>query len=210
MRTGQPGGAAMTEQTDAILERIQALEQELEAEFAKARAGLRFGLEHGQARFEAEVVRRHHELKTGLARYLARANPLVVLTAPLIYSLIVPFVALDLWVSLYQAICFRVYRIPRVERSRYVVFDRSGLAYLNAIEKLNCAYCSYGNGVIAYAREIAARTEQYWCPIKHARRVLGAHDRYPYFAEYGDGEGYADDLKQARARVRDVAAPPPT
>lgn len=29
----------------------------------------------------------------------------------------------------------------------YVVFDRRHLAYLNAIEKLNCAYCEYGNGV---------------------------------------------------------------
>jgi len=192
----------MTERVDTILESIRALEQELEEEFAKARAGLRFGLEHGRARFEAEVIRRHQALKTGLARYLARANPLVILTAPVIYSMIVPFVILDLWVSFYQAICFRVYRIPQVRRSRYVVFDRSALAYLNLIEKFNCAYCSYGNGVVAYAREIASRTEQYWCPIKHARRVLGAHDRYRGFADYGDGDGYAEALKQARARVR--------
>ncbi|MDP1737825.1 MAG: hypothetical protein Q8L23_10315 [Caulobacter sp.] len=192
----------MTERVDTIIESIRALEQELEEEFAKAQAGLRFGLEHGRARFETEVIRRHHQLKTGLARYLARANPLVVLTAPVIYSLIAPFVILDLWVSLYQAICFRVYRIPQVRRSRYVVFDRSALAYLNLIEKFNCAYCSYGNGVVAYAREIASRTEQYWCPIKHARRVLGAHDRYRGFADYGDGDAYAEALKQARARVR--------
>lgn len=192
----------MAERVDALLASIRALEQELEEEFAKARAGLRFGLEHGRARFEAEVVRRHNELKTGLARYLARANPLVILTAPVIYSMIVPFVILDLWVSAYQAICFRVYRIPQVERRRYVVFDRSALAYLNLIEKINCAYCSYGNGVIAYAREIAGRTEQYWCPIKHARRVLGAHPHYADFADYGDGEGYADHLRRSRASVR--------
>lgn len=199
----------MTERVDQILDRIQALEQELEEEFAKARAGLRFGLEHGRARFEAEVVRRHNELKTGLARYLARANPLVILTAPVIYSMIAPFVILDLWVSAYQAICFRVYGIPRVERRRYVVFDRSALAYLNLIEKVNCAYCSYGNGVIAYAREIAGRTEQYWCPIKHARRVLGAHPRYSTFADYGDGDGYAGHLRRSRARVRGEEPPHP-
>lgn len=192
----------MTERVDTILENIRALEQELEEEFAKARAGLRFGLEHGRARFEAEIIRRHNELKTGLARYLARSNPLVVLTAPVIYSMIVPFVILDLWVSLYQAVCFRVYGIPQVKRRRYIVFDRSALAYLNLIEKFNCAYCSYGNGVVAYTREIAGRTEQYWCPIKHARRVLGAHDRYRGFADYGDGDGYAEALKRARARVR--------
>lgn len=199
----------MTERVDTILESIRALEQELEEEFAKARAGLRFGLEHGRARFEAEVIRRHQALKTGLARYLARANPLVILTAPVIYSMIVPFVILDLWVSFYQAICFRAYRIPQVRRRRYVVFDRSALAYLNLIEKFNCAYCSYGNGVVAYAREIASRTEQYWCPIKHARRVLGAHPRYSTFADYGDGDAYAEHLRRSRARVRGEEPPHP-
>lgn len=194
----------MTQQVDAILEKIQALELELEAEFAKARAGLNYGLEHGRARFEEEVKRRHQALRKGLGRYLAGASPLVVLTAPVIYSLIIPFVMMDLWVSAYQAICFPVYGIPKVQRGRYIVFDRSGLAYLNLIEKLNCAYCSYGNGVVAYAREVAARTEQHWCPIKHARRVLGAHDRYVHFAEYGDGEHYADELKQARERLRNI------
>ena len=197
----------MTEQVDAILEKIQALEQELEVEFAKARAGLSYGLEQGRARFEEEVTRRHEALRRGLGRYLAGASPLVVLTAPVIYSLIIPFAILDLWVSAYQAVCFRVYRIPRVQRSRYVVFDRSGLAYLNIIEKLNCGYCSYANGVAAYTREVAARTEQYWCPIKHARRVLGAHARYAHFGEFGDAEHYAEDLKQARARLRDAEGP---
>ncbi|MBI5941411.1 MAG: hypothetical protein HY859_13390 [Caulobacterales bacterium] len=194
----------MTDRVESILENIRELEQELEVEFAKARAGLRYGLEHGRARFEAEVVRRHEALRKGLGKYLAGANPLVVLTAPVIYSLIIPFVVMDLWVSAYQAICFPVYGIPRVKRGRYIVFDRSGLAYLNLIEKLNCAYCSYANGVAAYVREVAARTEQHWCPIKHARRVLGAHDRYPHFSEYGDGEHYAEALKQARARLKDI------
>lgn len=50
------------------------------------------------------------------------------------------------------------------------------LSYLNAIEKLNCVYCGYGNGVIAYGREIIARTEQFWCPIKHASKAAGEHD----------------------------------
>jgi hypothetical protein len=46
-----------------------------------------------------------------------------------------------------------------------ISFDRRKLAYLNAIEKLNC---DYANGILTYAREIASRTEQFWCPIKHA------------------------------------------
>jgi hypothetical protein len=69
-----------------------------------------------------------------------------------------------------------------------LIFDRYHLAYLNLLEKLNCAYCSYANGLLAYAGEIAARTEQYWCPIKHARRVIAAHDGYDKFAEFGDAQ----------------------
>lgn len=180
----------MNSPVDDIIQRIRGLELELEAEFAKQRAGLRLGLERGAAEFEAEVVRRHRDLRKRLAPYLLTAPPLFILTAPVIYSLILPFVVVDLWVSLYQAVCFRVYGIPQVRRGRYMVFDRAGLPYLNAIEKLNCAYCSYVNGVIAYVREVGARTEQYWCPIKHARRVLGQHGRQSDFGEFGDAEDY--------------------
>ena len=199
----------MTPPIDAILDQIRALEADLEAEFAKQRAGLRYGLERGKVLFEQEVVRRHRALRTHVARYLFSARPLVVLTAPIIYSLIIPFVVIDAWVSLYQAICFRVYAIPQVRRSRYMVFDRAGLAYLNAIEKINCAYCSYVNGVIAYAREVGARTEQYWCPIKHARRVLGAHARYAGFEEFGDGERYHAHLRRLRTELKTANAEQP-
>ncbi len=195
---------------DAILENIRALEHELEAEIAKQRAGLKYGLERGKVLFEEEVLRRHREVQTNLVRYLLNARPLVALTSPLIYSLIIPFAVIDAWVSLYQAVCFRVYGISQVKRSRYMVFDRAGLAYLNALEKLNCAYCSYVNGVIAYVREVGSRTEQYWCPIKHARRVLGTHPRYTGFEEYGRGEHYHDQLQSLRAKLRvELEEPPP-
>jgi hypothetical protein len=86
-----------------------------------------------------------------------------------------------------------------VKRADYFAFDRGHLAYLNALEKLNCAYCSYANCLIAYVREIAARTEQYWCPIKHARRVTGSHARYMQFDDYGDAEGYQKRAEELRA-----------
>lgn len=191
--------------TDEIITRIRALETELEAEFARRRAGLRYGIERGRVLFEQEVARRHAELRTHLARYVLTARPLVVLTSPIIYSLIIPFAILDLWVSLYQAICFRVYGIPQVKRGKYMIFDRAGLKYLNALEKLNCAYCSYANGVIAYVREVGARTEQYWCPIKHARRAYGAHPRYSGFAEYGDADIYHGALREGRKALAQEA-----
>jgi hypothetical protein len=192
----------MSDDITEIVGRIRALEQELEEAFARRRTGLRYGMEHGRARFEEEVLRAHKARRRGLARFVFGATPQVILTAPVIYSLIVPFALVDLWVSIYQAICFRAYGIPQVERRRYMIFDRAGLAYLNAVEKLNCAYCSYVNGVIAYVREVASRTEQYWCPIKHARRVFGAHPRYAAFVEFGDAEAYHARRTALRDDVR--------
>jgi hypothetical protein len=174
----------------ALIEKIQSLEDELEAEMAKRRAELRIGLEKGRALFEEELLRRHREMRTKLSKYLLNAKPMVVITAPVIYSLIVPLVLLDLFVTVYQRVCFPAYGIARVNRRDYLIFDRHHLAYLNALEKLNCAYCSYANGLIAYVREIASRTEQYWCPIKHARRAIGAHPRYSMFEDFGDAEAY--------------------
>jgi hypothetical protein len=192
----------MPNSVDALIDRIRSLEHELEVEFAKQRAGFRFGLEHGRARFEEEALRRLTERRTRLLKYVFSSPLLVAVTAPVIYSLLIPFAVADLWVSIYQAVCFRVYGIPRVRRGRYMNFDRNGLPYLNALEKLNCAYCSYVNGVIAYVREVASRTEQYWCPIKHTRRVVGAHARYDGFEDFGDGDGYRRHLELQRAALR--------
>ena len=123
------------------------------------------------------------------------------MTAPVIYAMIMPIAFLDASFSLYQAICFRVYGIARVRRSHYLVVDRHHLAYLNGIEKLNCVYCGYANGVFAYVREIAARTEQYWCPIRHARGVHDPHSRYRHFVDYGDAEGYHRRLIPLRRQL---------
>lgn len=122
----------------------------------------------------------------------------MILTAPIIYAMIVPFALLDALVSLYQLACFPVYGVARVRRGDHMVFDRGHLAYLNWLEQFNCFYCSYANGVISYVRDVAARTEQYWCPIKHARRIVGAHERYKDFSDYGDAEAYHTELAKLR------------
>ena len=105
---------------------------------------------------------------------------------------------LDTWVTIYQWVCFPIYGIARVPRRHYFVIDRHKLAYLNAIEKVNCTFCSYANGLLAYVREVAARTEQYWCPIKHARPLAVPHTRYHLFFDYGDAEGYRRGLVTLR------------
>jgi len=192
----------MTTQLDTLMEKLRGVEAEIEVELAKRREELRFHFEKRRIVFEQEVARLHKELKTRVSRYIIEANPMTVLTAPVIYSLIVPIALLDLSVMAYQAICFPVYRIPKVRRRDYLVFDRHHLAYLNAIEKFNCAYCSYANGAIAFVREVASRTEVYWCPIKHARRVLGPHPHYQGFADFGDAEGYRAKIRQLEEGVK--------
>jgi hypothetical protein len=185
-----------------IIRNIRSLEEELEVQLALARAEIHVRIEGGKVEFEEAVRRRHAAMKVGLARYVLGAKPLIALTAPLIYALIVPLVLLDAFVTIYQLACFPVYGIARVRRRDYLIFDRRYLAYLNALEKLNCAYCSYANGLIGYVREIAARTEQYWCPIKHARRIAAAHPHYADFVDFGDADGYRADLEHLRAGLR--------
>ena len=186
----------MSDKIKSLRREIRSLEERLENEFDRKRAAFQFRLENRRIIFEKELVRQHRQLKRKLWRYIVGARPLIALTAPFIYSLILAFVFLDLLVTIYQAVCFPIYGLKKVRRQDYIVLDRHHLAYLNGLEKLNCAYCSYGNGLIAYVGEIASRTESYWCPIKHARRMSGAHNRYHEFVEYGDAAGYQSKMRE--------------
>ena len=192
----------MNSNVSDILARISQLEEELEAEFERRRQALHADFAGRRVRFEAAVLEQHRRLKTGLIRYVFSAELRIVLSVPFIYSLILPMLLLDCALSLYQWVCFPLYRIPVVRRKDCWAFDRAHLAYLNALEKINCAYCSYGNGLAAYFTEIASRTEQYWCPIKHARRVQHAHTRYRHFVDYGNAEQYLAELEKLRQRLQ--------
>lgn len=182
--------------------RIHALEDDIEGELKRRRAELHADFEDRRVRFEHEVLAAQRRLKRGLLAYIWDSSPLAILTAPVVYAGIVPLVLLDLFLLLYQVTCFPVYGIKHVRRRDYFVFDRAHLGYLNIIEKINCAYCAYGNGVAAYFREIIGRTEQYWCPIKHARRVLQAHPYYHNFTDFGDAGAYQKALTSLRRSLR--------
>jgi hypothetical protein len=141
-------------------------------------------------------------LKQSILAYIRGGSVLSLVTAPVIYSLIVPLAVLDLWTTAYQWVCFPIYGIDRLPRRAYFALDRRKLAYLNAIEKANCTFCSYATGVIAYVREAAARTEQYWCPIRHARSIPMPHGRYRLFFDYGDARRYRRELQTVRHALR--------
>jgi hypothetical protein len=192
----------MTHRMQELASEIVRLQGELDREIEARRKILGWQLRERIVEFEHGITIEHRRLRTKISSFLKRSPIATVVTAPVIYSLIIPMVIIDVWASLYQAICFRAYRIPRVDRAQYITFDRRHLSYLNWIEALNCVYCGYANGVIAYVREISSRSEQYWCPIKHALRVTDPHRRYYEFLEYGDADGYRARLNEFRERLQ--------
>ena len=113
-----------------------------------------------------------------------------LMSVPIIYGMSIPLVFLDITLEIYHNICFRLYGIPLVKRSRYIKIDRHKLKYLNWIDKINCAYCGYVNGLVNYARTIAADTEKYWCGIKHKKDSNFIEPKHHKdFLDYGDEEG---------------------
>ena len=147
------------------------------------------------------------ESKTALDLAVAPPAPYTVrfvLTIPIIYLGIPVFLALDLFLALYQWLCFPAWKVPRVPRGQYLHFDRSKLPYLNWYQKLNCFYCSYANGLAAYLREVAARTEQYWCPIEHRQPPVVAHSRYHRFFAHGDADGFRRRMEAVRDDFSDL------
>lgn len=184
-----------------ILDQIAELEKELQAAVAQQESALRYRLDGRRVTFERAIRETHIKVKVGVLRWFATIRPQNYLTAPVIYGMIVPLLLLDFFVSFYQLVCFPVYRIARVKRADYIVMDHRYLAYLNVVEKAHCMYCSYAVGLLAYATEITARTEQYFCPIKHARKVRGAHARYKRFIPYGEAAMLHEKIEELRGEL---------
>jgi hypothetical protein len=197
----------MHEDVRKIVEQIGALEAQLRDRLHAQEAGILYRLQGTRIEFEQEIRDRHRRLRVNLFRWLARSQWRNIASAPFIYALIVPFAILDLFLTLYKHICFPLYGLARIRRSDFIAIDHQHLHYLNSIQRLNCVYCSYVNGLIAYTREIASITEQYWCPIKHARRVLGTHARYAHFLDYGDAESMPIKVRDLREELRASPAP---
>ncbi|HTJ97379.1 MAG TPA: hypothetical protein VL381_07905 [Rhodocyclaceae bacterium] len=183
-----------------LLDQIATLENELRVAVHEQEHRIYFHIRGKKIEFEKKVHDAHRKMRTSLFQWLTTNRPLNLITGPIIYGMVVPLLLVDICVSFYQFSCFPIYKIQKVKREDYIVLDRQKLAYLNFIEKFHCTYCAYGSGLIAYVSEIVARTEQYFCPIKHARKILGTHSRYQGFLNYGDATDYqarANELRSA-------------
>lgn len=191
----------MNDRIRRILDQINALEADIQSELNEQRKHWFYQIQGKRIEFERSIKEKHRSLKQGVFHWFLTVRPQNYLTAPIIYGMVMPMIVLDLGLMFYQLTCFPIYGISRVRRSDYISFDHRHLAYLNIIEKFDCLYCSYGNGLIAYASEIFARTEQYFCPIKHAQKLFGKHARYQYFLDYGDAEDLHKKLEEIRVAL---------
>lgn len=145
---------------------------------------------HGKPVVDDATLEEHRAVRSPTIPYILNLPIGAHLSAPFVYAMVLPIAFLDLCLFIYQTVCFRLWNVERVRRGAYVVIDRHHLAYLNGMEKLNCVYCGYANGIFAFAQEIAARTEHFWCPIKHATRVAQPHSHYDEFTAFGDAEAW--------------------
>lgn len=196
----------MNDTLDTLLTQIRQLEKDLVQEARNKETEFCYRIHNKTVQFTEEARAKHRRFHLASYRYLLRSRFFVLLTAPVIWLCLFPILLVDLVGSFYQAVCFPIYGIPKVKRSDYLAFDRHRLTYLNFVEKINCEYCAYVNGILAYFTEIAGRTEQHWCPIKHAGCVKCAHSRYRKFIDFGDAEKYRLQVEKIRRSYEDIEA----
>ncbi|MFH1649940.1 MAG: hypothetical protein ABIA93_05300 [Candidatus Woesearchaeota archaeon] len=109
------------------------------------------------------------------------------ISIPIIYSVFIAIVILDIWTEIYHRICFPLYGLPYVKRRNYILIDRHKLKYLSFGRKIACIYCGYANGVAHYLTEIAGQTEKYWCGIMHHKKKgFIAPEHHASFLRYND------------------------
>ncbi len=140
----------------------------------------------------------NHQL--GLIALIKRSRPINLITGPIIYSMVIPILFLDICVSFYQWTCFPIYGIQKFSRRDFIIFDRQELKYLDWVSKFHCTYCAYGVGVAAYVYEIIKATESYFCPIKHKEKKLAESHRHWQAIAYEQGPDFdfGEYLEQVR------------
>jgi hypothetical protein len=195
-------GEFVNEQIKKIVDKIYELDEELRSLLYEQQSQFSYKIAGKRVEFEKSIRTAHKKLKTSWFYWLLTVSPRHLLSGPFIYGLIIPLLIFDIGISVYQSVCFRLYGVSRVKRSDHLVFDHQHLAYLNIFEKFHCLYCSYATGLISFAREIASRTEQYWCPIKHAHKLVDVHQRYADFLDFGNAEDYQKNMTGIRKKLQ--------
>lgn len=190
---------------DEIVAKIQALNDDLRREQVKLWEKYGFYFRGKKVIFLEKFKDRNKLFRVPAWKYAIPQHIRHLLSLPFIYMMIVPVLLLDGFLTLYNLTAMPLYRIPRVKRKDHIVYDRQFLGYLNIIQKVNCLYCTYVNGVFSYASELGARTERYWCPIKAAHKARKIPDWYNDYADYGNPEEWSkkfNDCKAIQDKIR--------
>lgn len=104
-----------------------------------------------------------------------------VVSGAVITSMIIPLLIVDLSCSFYHAVYFRLNGIPLISRKKYIIIDRGRLTKLSWLQRWNCFYCDYANGLIAWTKAVINTTEVYNCAIKHGPMVPVESHQKDYF-----------------------------
>lgn len=188
----------MSDKIKEIIAEIEAMKVKLGEEISQQESHISYEIHNGYVKFEKDVLEKQKENMKNLFAWFGEVSLLQFLAAPIIYGMVIPAILFDVLIFIYQQVVFRIFKFEFLKRSDYIVFDRHYLGYLNPIEKLNCVYCSYINGLMQYASAIASRTEFYFCPIKHAKKIAYKHEFYDDFLVYGDENDYQKKLQALR------------
>lgn len=173
-----------------ILESIEKLKKDLRQEYINLQSKYDFFIQKRKIVFSLDAKNKQRLQKINVWFYAFTPDIKHLLSIPFIYWMIIPALFLDFALYIYQWAAYFFYWIPRVERKDYFIYDRKFLSYLNLIQKINCLYCSYVNWLFAFAVEIWWRTEQYWCPIKHALNSDSEHRYFKSYADYWDPDWF--------------------
>lgn len=195
----------MHDKITELLERFESLKEDLRKEYDALSEKYGFSVQKKRVIFLEEIRRRNKSFKESFIRMIFNAPIRHLLSIPFIYMMIVPAFILDIFLTIYQYSAFTLYRIPYVKRSEYIIYERRFLDYLNWFQKINCLYCSYVNWLFAYAVEIGARTERYWCPLKASSHPRFTHPWYKDFADYGNPEEWKErytDNEKAFCKIK--------
>lgn len=107
-----------------ILKKIETLNNDLREEYDRMLEKYGFSFQEKKIIFLEEFKKRNKKFKLPLWRPLTTTNLRQIIAIPFISGMIIPAIFLDICITIYQGIAFSLYRIPKVKRSEYIIYDR--------------------------------------------------------------------------------------
>ncbi len=120
-----------------LLEKIKEIETKIEDLLDAGKEKFSYEIKQGKAVFTKEVLKLQQYESKNIFVYIIQTPIPKLLSAPIVYSMIFPIIILDIFLTIYQWICFPIYKIKKIKRKDHIVMDRHRLKYLNSIEKVN-------------------------------------------------------------------------